>query len=151
MADPRRDDSGEIMRCETVSYLAFLELQAEDREQLRHQGFVARETRNGADYFKLRFRRQGRQVAIGLGRDPQFAERIGRELAQIQANRRFEREQARMIRATRGLLRRAKLELEPVLRNAGYGFYGYEIRKLREAKRLRQPARPAIRRPKGLS
>ena len=111
-----------------------LNLRSQDFDELRRQGFVSREVRQGHSYFKLRFRRHGRQVAIGLGQDRQLAESIGRELAHLQASRRLEREQARLIRATHGLLRRAKRELEPVFRDAGYGFYGYEIRRLRAKK-----------------
>ena len=120
-----------------VNYLALLNVRGEDLNELRLQGFVSREVRNGVGYFKLRFRRHGRQVVIGLGKDPQLAERIGHELAQLQANRQLEREQTHLIRAAHSLLRRTKRELEPLFRDAGYGFYGYEIRKLRGEKQSR--------------
>ena len=130
MANPANGQAGEIVPCETEGLLALLKLQVGDRDELRRQGFVSREVRKEASYFKLRFRRHGRQVVIGLGHDPQLAERIGRELAELQANRRLEREQTRLICAARDLLRRAKRALEPALRDAGFGFHGYEIRRL---------------------
>jgi len=119
--------------------LAMLKLSPEDCHELRRQGFVAREVRAGRNYYKLRFRRQGRQVVIGLGKDPCFAESISRELAELQTNRKLAGEQRRLIVAAHRLLRRSKRELAPVFRDAGYGFHGYEIRRVRGEKQPRHP------------
>jgi hypothetical protein len=122
---------GEFTGQENVSYFALLNLRPEDLNELRRQGFVAKEVRAGKSYFRLQFRRHGRQVVIGLGKDPELAERVGRELAQLQAERLADRKQKRLIRAAHDLLRRSKHELESALHCAGYAFYGYEIRKPR--------------------
>jgi hypothetical protein len=132
-----RCPGGEAEGRKDASCLAMLNLRPEDFDELRRQGFVSREAREGRSYFKLRFRRHGRQVAIGLGKAPWLAERIGRELDELQANRRLEREQKRLIEVARSLLRCAKRELEPALRDVGYVFYGYEIRRLRGEKQSR--------------
>lgn len=139
MIGGRNPQPGEVANRENVSYLA-LALPREDLDELRRQGFVSREEREGGAYFRLRFRRRGRQVAIGLGTDPGLAQRVERELAQLQAERRDDRKQKHLIQATRNLLRRTKRDLESALHGAGYRFYGYEIRKLRvEGK---EPSRP---------
>ncbi len=121
-----------------MHYIAFLNLSPADLDALRRQGFVSQEARAGSSYYKLRFRRHGRQVVIGLGNDPELAEKIGRELAQLQADRRADRDDRRLIRAARRLLRRTKRELEPALRDAGFRYYGREIRKLRTKRHSRK-------------
>ncbi len=47
--------------------LSALRLEASDYELLRRQGFVAIESRGQRCYFKLRFRRDGRQVVRYIG------------------------------------------------------------------------------------
>ena len=130
-------NSSETGQRETMHYLSILNLSPADFDALRLQGFVSREIRHGRICFRLRFRRHGRQVAIGLGAELWLAERIGEELAELQVNRRLALQQARLIQAARRLLRRSKRALEPALRNAGYRFHGYEIRRPRDPERLR--------------
>jgi len=124
--------AGETAGCKCQGYLVLLQLRAEDLDELSRQGHVLREQRKGIGYFRLRFRRRGRQVAIGLGKDSWLAEGVARELVELQANRRMERKHKQLIRTARGVLRRTKRELEAALQNTGYRFYGYEIRRQRD-------------------
>jgi hypothetical protein len=111
--------------------LAMLPLRPGDLGELRRQGFISREVRDGKVYYKLRFRRDGRQAVIGLGTDQKLAEGIGDELTRLQAKRQRDLDVKRLSREARGLLRRSKQDLEAALRDAGFRFHGYEIRKQR--------------------
>ena len=94
---------------------------------------MAQEKRGGVDYFKLRFRRQGRQTAIGLGKRSWLVDGVVRELAELQAERRTEIKHKRLIATVRGLLRRAKCSMQAALQGTGYRFYGCEIRQRRRS------------------
>ena len=111
--------------------VASLRLTPEERDSLKWQGFVAGERRGGTQYFKLRFRYGGRQRVCYLGRDPEIAAKIARELAAMQQEHETVRELARLTRAARKLLRDSKRGLEPYLRDAGFKFHGLQIRRVR--------------------
>jgi len=122
----------EIAGPKKLVYLTLLDLSPGDLCALQRQGSVAREMRRSGDcYYKLRFRRGSRQIVIGLGKDLSLADAIRRDLAQLQAERQMEREQRRLVRAARGLLRCAKDRLESALQAAGYHYHGREIRRRR--------------------
>ena len=64
--------------------LISLRLTAVDLQVLRWQGFVSAELRGNCRIFKLRFRRDGRQVVRYLGTDPACAENVRSLLEQWQ-------------------------------------------------------------------
>jgi len=110
--------------------LADLPLSTEDVAALHRQGFVSGERRrNGAIYYKLRFRRGGKQVVIGIGADKEAADNIREELRQLQRQRDFERDLNELVLGAKQLLRSSRRLLRPLLQEAGYAFHGYEIRK----------------------
>ena len=93
-----------------------LELEPEERVALQRQGFVSVEKRaNGSSYFKLRFRVGGDQRVRGLGNNLEVAEQVQRQLDELQAGRRRDKELARLTRAARQLLRSTKSRLAPLL------------------------------------
>ena len=70
-----------------------LELEPEERVALQRQGFVSVEKRaNGSSYFKLRFRCGGHQRVRGLGNNPAVAEQVRRQVQELQAKRRRDKE-----------------------------------------------------------
>ena len=110
--------------------LADLALSPDQRRALSRQGFVAAEYRgtNGR-YFKLRFRYQGRQAVRYLGTNREVADRIQRELVELQAGTRLDRTLARLAREVQEALRRTKRRLEPYVEDIGYRFHGFELRR----------------------
>jgi hypothetical protein len=128
----------ETNRPPTTPGLLELGLSAENLGYLARQGFVARERRGERDYFKLRFRRGGRQVVRGLGTDPQLAAQIRNELQQLQADRRAELHLAKLDREARRRLRAAKQALQPHLESRGLHFHGLAIRRSRSGSRCRE-------------
>jgi hypothetical protein len=115
-----------------VAGLIRLGLPQEEFAALARQGFVSAEPRrDGRTYYKLRYRRGGRQVVVGLGYDLHTAEQLRQELEGLQGPRRADRNLARLMRTARQRLCRSKTELASHLRSAGYHFHGYEIRRRR--------------------
>jgi hypothetical protein len=76
--------------------LAALGLTAEDYRALAQQGFVSPERRAGGPYYKLRFRRDGRQVVTCLGKDHAAAQAVAKELRTLQAPARLGRHLRRL-------------------------------------------------------
>ena len=71
--------------------LAQLRLRAADVFALASQGFVSLEKRGNRRYWKLRFRRDGRQVVRSIGSAEQ-AHAVRAELAELQTDARQQRE-----------------------------------------------------------
>ena len=71
--------------------LSRLRLSNADYQALARQGFVARETRGTRTYFKLRFRRAGKQIVRYLGSQAQLSAQVEQELKQLQRERRSQR------------------------------------------------------------
>jgi hypothetical protein len=127
------------------SPLARLELGAAELAALRRQGFVAREMRGKrTTVFKLRFRFGGRQRVRYLGTDPEQAERIQRELSELQSGRRADLALGRLHRAAAQMLRDSKQRLEPWMQQAGLRFHGGAIRRPRKQSPDVSTARAAI-------
>jgi len=120
---------------EFASYpaLATLRLEPGDLSRLMCQGSVAQERRGDHAYFRLRFRRHGRQVARYIG-DAATAAIVMKELARLQTRRRLGREFAQLSRAGRRLLRETKVALEPVVIAHGMYFHGRTIRQPRRSR-----------------
>src|SRR5258708_2065497 len=96
--------------------LADVRLTEQERASLARQGFVATELRGqGRPCFKLRFRSAGRQRVRYLGKDPQTARAIARELVGLQAARRVQLRLRRLSHQARLRLRQAKQALQPLL------------------------------------
>lgn len=117
------------------SVLAQLAIPVEDVPLFCRQGFVATERRTRGWYYKLRYRRAGRQVVIGLGSDAARAEAVAQELQYLQALWHARARLKRSMRAARRALRKSKAKLAPVLIGHGYRFHGLEIRKPRHGGR----------------
>jgi len=92
---------------------------------------VTAERRGERTYFKLRFRRGGRQCVRYVGHDPVQAAAVQRELDKLQEERKNELKLARLADTARRLLRDSKRTLAPLLAEEGFGFHGYEIRRHR--------------------
>jgi hypothetical protein len=108
---------------------------------LQHQGFVAVEYRDyrGArlgPYFKLRWRRDGKQRVTYLARDAEKAETVSIALAQLQKKKVLERQLARMFLEARRSLRKAKQEMAAAMASRGKYYHGYSSR------RRRMPSEP---------
>ena len=113
--------------------LAALRLEPGDLSHLMRQGSVAQEQRGDHAYFKLRFRRDGRQVVRYIG-DAATATIVIEELARLQSPRRLGREFAQLGHAGRRLLRETKATLEPLVIAHGMYFHGRTIRQPRRSR-----------------
>ena len=110
-----------------------LRLTTEDIAALARQGFVSEERRRGRPYFKLRFRREGKQQVRCIGRDPEVAEAIRDGLSVLRTQRRLESALRDAARRARRELREAKRKLEPALQKAGFSFHGQAVRRSRRS------------------
>ena len=120
--------------------LAKLHLEPGDLSHLMRQGSVAQERRGDHAYFRLRFRRHGRQIARYIG-DSATATIVIKELARLQTRRRLGREFAQLSQAGRRLLRETKVALEPLVIAHGMYFHG---RTIRQPRRSRLPIATAL-------
>ena len=111
--------------------LRALGLDDKDLALLARQGFVAGEVRSGRMYFKLRFRRDRRQVVRVIGSDPVRVEAVRRDLGELQRVERQSRQLARLSCKVRQALRASKAELAPLLAKAGYRCHGLSVRRRR--------------------
>jgi hypothetical protein len=110
--------------------LAGLGLAAEDLRALARQGFVAAEARRGrGPYYKLRWRRGGRQRVRYLGRDPGRAARARAALEALQRPLRAARLLARLLGEARRRLREARRLLTPRAEARGLRYHGYTARR----------------------
>jgi hypothetical protein len=112
--------------------LAKLSLSEADLAELAHQGSLAPERRGSRTYYKLRFRRGGRQLVRYVGGADQAA-LVSEELSALQTTRRLERQLNEVGRAARQLQRDAKAKLEPLLAECGFRFHGQAIRRSRRS------------------
>jgi len=112
--------------------LASLKLTEEDLMMLTRQGFISCETRPGrTPRFKLRFRREGKQVVRYIGCDAGQAKSLREELAELQMRRKAERRLSAVTRQARHVLRQAKRKLEPTFHEHGLAFHGLTVRRPR--------------------
>jgi hypothetical protein len=115
----------------TAGCLKQLGLSADEIDALTHQGFVQCERRGGGrEYFKLRFRWQGRQRVCCLGTDRGIAKTIKNELIVLQRVHQLCRKAIRLAERGRRLLRSVKVETSQPLAAAGFKYHGLEIRRI---------------------
>jgi hypothetical protein len=91
--------------------LAALGLSSDDLEALKRQGFVATDYRHRGrrlygPYFKLRWRRKGRQKVLYLGQARHRAEQVRAALTEWQRPSRLMRQLSRLLDETRRRLAR---------------------------------------------
>lgn len=122
-----------VQKTNVRSCLSDLPLSAEDLNSLKRQGFVSGERRRkGAVYYKLRFRRAGKQIVLGIGTDMAAAESVRKEVQELQREQDAHRDVNVIVSEAKQLLRHTKRRLQPLLEEAGYSFHGFNIRKSRE-------------------
>lgn len=114
-------------------HLAALRLDDGDYDLLRRQGFVATESRGQKSYFKLRFRRDGRQVVRYIG-DHYQANAVAQELSQLQRGRQLQQELRKFQQDFDRLMREAKCAIAPFIEAEGFKFHGRAIRYSRKQK-----------------
>jgi hypothetical protein len=129
---PSRLGPGEDFQIQDYPALAGLRLGDEDLRTLTQQGFVSREARRGHEYFKLRFRRAGKQCVKYVNVCQVSAVRV--ELDKLQAATRLKRKLAAATRDAQQVLHQTKRDLQPVLESHGFGFHGLAIRRHRGPK-----------------
>lgn len=110
--------------------LAALRLTADDLQKLAGQGCVCAEKRGERTYYKLRFRRCGKQVVRYIG-GAERATIVKQELAMLQAESKIMRELKARMKIANKALRVAKRMMEPVLQAHGFVFHGLAIRRPR--------------------
>lgn len=81
-------------------------------------------------YYKLRFRRAGKQHVRYIGGSVR-AQEVSLELSQLQAELRLIRRLARLLPLARQLLRDAKKSTAPLVAAAGWKYHGQAIRRPR--------------------
>src|SRR5262245_37368853 len=92
--------------------LASVRINDGDLPALRSQGFISSEQRHGQTYFKLRFRRAGKQFVRYVGNWEQ-AVAIQAELSDLQANTKSVRRLEALTKVASRELRLAKRQLRP--------------------------------------
>jgi hypothetical protein len=112
-----------------LTFVAVRTFIVKHRDLFRRQGIVVSgwRTYRGhrlGPFFSLRFRTDGRQSAIYLGRSVVFAERIKKLLQEIQREREF----ARLKREARAEVRECKRLWQTSLAAIGLNLKGFEVR-----------------------
>ncbi len=111
--------------------LASLRITDNDLEELSTQGFVCEERRGDRRYFKLRFRRNGKQVVRYVGNADRAAA-VESELSELQYEATVMRDLKARAKIARRMLREAKMLIEPTLEANGFAFHGLAIRQPRK-------------------
>lgn len=111
--------------------LASLRLNDTDLDELSHQGFIRQDKRGDRGYYKLRFRRRGKQVVRYIG-NAERAAAVESELAGLQSEAAARRELRAVVRVANKMLRDSKTQLEPILAFHGLVFHGLSIRRARK-------------------
>lgn len=127
-----RDYGSENSRATDYPALARLRLDDDDWQALARQGFVGHEQRGGRKYWKLRFRRGGRQQVRYVGGDEQ-ARQVTEELEQLQRPMRDLRHLNEVTRRANRALRETKQQTEAVVEQFGFRYHGLRLRKRRTA------------------
>jgi len=112
---------------------AVLQFVADHADLLRRQGSVQASWRPGAGgrrgpYFRLVFRRAGRQEALYLGADRALADEVRALLLTLRAGRRRAREFERQLALARAALRQQRHALDQELLGRGLYRKGSEVR-----------------------
>jgi hypothetical protein len=114
-----------------------LRLTLEDYLALARQGFVAAEYREAGGrrlgpYYRLHWRREGRQQVRYLGSDPARAEAIRAALAELQQARHLELHLRRVVARAAACRRAGRRQLAPLLAERGLHLHGTAIRRSRK-------------------
>jgi hypothetical protein len=133
MDQDRTRRSPEDCRFAEFPALAKLRLVDGDLDELADQGFLAQERRRDCAYYKLRFRRGGRQIVRYVGGANEAAV-ITEELKKLRAGCRLRRELRALDCSARQMLRDSKSQLEPLLVERGFRFHGRAIRQPRASR-----------------
>ena len=88
------------------------------------------EQRKTRTFYKLRFRRAGKQVVRYLG-NAETAAAVNNELLALQAEHKMLRELQSLVAFAHRELRVGKKQLEPLLQAAGWAFHGLAVRRTR--------------------
>jgi len=108
-----------------------LDLTADDFKQLAQQGFVSPERRGKRTYFKLRLRRDGKQLVRYLG-DALRAASVQDELNRLQQQHKLMQGLKSQGKLAKRMLRDSKQQLQPLLEAKGLAFHGLAIRRLKK-------------------
>ncbi len=92
---------------------------------------MCEERRGDRRYFKLRFRRNGKQVVRYVGNADRAAA-VESELSDLQYEATVMRELKARAKIARSMLREAKMLIEPTLEANGFTFHGLAIRQPRK-------------------
>jgi hypothetical protein len=100
---------------------------------LSRQGYVVETWRSYGGrrlgpYYRLRYREEGQERSLYLGRDAAFAEEVRGRLRDLQAPLRSKREGDKRYKRERAYLRRLKARWEEELRKIGLRLKGFEVR-----------------------
>jgi len=110
--------------------LASLGLASEDIAAIADQGFISPDRRGDRTYFKLRFRRNGRQRVRYIGGAAR-AIAVAAELKALQGDLQLRRRMAVLTRSVTSALRTAREKLQPLAESHGYYFHGHALRRRR--------------------
>lgn len=137
-------------RLEGLELLRSTGLSPSELEHLARQGFVSTEhtVRNGrriARQFKLRWREEGRQKVLYLGRNPELAKQVAAAVAFLQQPRRLARKTSTLLRSASRQLRHSKQHLASAVADLRLYFHGSRLR------RRRASAKPPTRKNGGPS
>jgi hypothetical protein len=110
--------------------LAGLRLDSDDIAAIVEQGFISPDRRGDRTYYKLRFRRHGRQRVCYIG-GASRAMAVEAELKVLQRQLQIRRHLAVLTRSVTDALRAARENLQPLVKMKGYYFHGHAPRKHR--------------------
>ena len=113
--------------------LASLGLSWQAWDALAKQGSLCAESSANEHVFKLRFRMDGRQHSRCVGKEEGFIQQIRRELTQLQADARRQKQLRRLVREAKQCIRKTKHQLAPLLSATGHAFHGMAIRRQRRS------------------
>ena len=125
------DHSIDGNRIEEYPALTALRLNDVDLDELSRQGFIAPEKRRGRMYYKLRFRRNHKQVVRYIG-SAECAAVVRAELDVLQAETAILRKLNSIVNKAGQMLRDAKIQLGPLFEANGLAFHGLAVRRPRK-------------------
>lgn len=124
-------DSIEDNRIRDYPALAALRLNDADLNELSRQGFIGQEKRKDRTYYKLRFRRNHKQVVRYIG-SAECATDVRTDLKVLQAETAILRELNSIVKMASQMLQDAKTKLGPLFEANGLAFHGLAVRRSRK-------------------
>jgi hypothetical protein len=125
------DHSIDGNRIKEYPALTALRLNDADLGELSRQGFIAEEKRRDRTYYKLRFRRNHKQVVRYIG-SAECAAVVRAELDVLQAETAILRKLNSIAKKAGQMLRDAKIQLGPLFEANGLAFHGLAVRRPRK-------------------